>query len=503
MKKILLSIALLAGLNVNGQQILADGSFANDFALKDIYGYNHNLYDYLSQGKTVFIDQSATWCGPCWGLHLSNGLRQLWQDHGPAGAPGVSANTTNDVMVIWIEGDMSTTNAELYGGGSSQGDWVTGVPYPIVDLQAARLEDNMFSSNYPTSQFPTMYRICPNLKVYEAPLSNNGQNYNTGADYYSMVGTCEAPTNVTDVKALFAKGNAEGCASSDYTPKLMIQNYGTGTLTDATVNVSLGGNVVSTGTFSGALGTFATTTIACSTIPNFTGGVLSYNVTTTNDAVSSNGTKTLSVPVSSVQATGINVTVEITTDAYGSETSWAIIDDLGARVTGGGPFNNLSASGTTVQTPSVVTLNENRCYIFEMYDSYGDGMTSAGAGSYTVKDAANNVLATGGNFTKSDATAFKTGLNLATISELEASNFQVYPNPASNVVNVSFDAPSNNEDFEVTLTDIQGRILITKNLNAISGFQKVELSVSDITAGNYMVKVKSNSTSSVRSIMID
>ena len=40
-------------------------------------------------------------------------LEDLWMNHGKAGEPGVSASTTDDVIVIYVEGDNSTTLADL------------------------------------------------------------------------------------------------------------------------------------------------------------------------------------------------------------------------------------------------------------------------------------------------------------------------------------------------------------------------------------------------------
>ncbi|HWY34927.1 MAG TPA: hypothetical protein VNX68_09785, partial [Nitrosopumilaceae archaeon] len=140
MKKSLLGIAaFVLGIsfsNISKAQ-LADGSVAPNFTSTDITGASWDLYTVLNQGKTVIIDISATWCGPCWNYHSSGALDQVMQQHGPTGMTGVNSSTTNDMMVFFVEGDASTNTACLYGptgcNSSTQGDWVTGTLSPILD----------------------------------------------------------------------------------------------------------------------------------------------------------------------------------------------------------------------------------------------------------------------------------------------------------------------------------------------------------------------------------
>ena len=129
---LLIAIIVLLSFN-NSQAQLPDGSIAPDFTVTDLNGTTHKLYeDYTDQGYTVFIDFSAVWCPPCWGYHSGGTLENLYEMHGPAGYPGVSQTTTNDVMVIFIEGD-GNAKACLEGTGcGTQGDWVTGTKLELI-----------------------------------------------------------------------------------------------------------------------------------------------------------------------------------------------------------------------------------------------------------------------------------------------------------------------------------------------------------------------------------
>ena len=114
---------------------LPDGSIAPNFITTDVNGNEHELYNYLDQGYTVILDISATWCGPCWNYHSGGTFEEIWAAHGPAGQPGVSPNTTDDVMILWFEGDAGTAESELEN--SALGNWLEPdgevVHFPIIN----------------------------------------------------------------------------------------------------------------------------------------------------------------------------------------------------------------------------------------------------------------------------------------------------------------------------------------------------------------------------------
>lgn len=197
MKKILSLFALAFLISTGAYAQLPEGSTAPDWTLTDINGVEHTLYDYLNDGYTVVIDFSATWCGPCWNYHTSGALEELYINHGPAGMPNVSENTTNDFMVFFIEGDASTTNEQLNGGAGSQGDWVENTPYPIIDDASL--------TNAWVEAWPTIYTICPN-----GTLTISGQRDTDS--HYDLVGFCALESFDTSTSTV-----QDATASNDFT----------------------------------------------------------------------------------------------------------------------------------------------------------------------------------------------------------------------------------------------------------------------------------------------
>ena len=135
-------LALFISFSATAQ--LPDGSIAPDFTAEDINGVEHNLYSLLDQGKKVIIDFSATWCGPCWNYHNTGALEEIWETYGPDG--------TDEAYVFFIEGDDTTTQADLEGTGTATtGNWIEGTGYPIIDNGGSIFDD------YAGAYYPTIY----------------------------------------------------------------------------------------------------------------------------------------------------------------------------------------------------------------------------------------------------------------------------------------------------------------------------------------------------------
>ena len=480
-KNLLIAIVALFSFS-NAQAQLPDGSVAPDWTLTDLNGTSHNLYTYLDNGYTVFIDFSATWCGPCWGYHISGALENLYVDHGPAGMPNVSPTTTDDVMVFFIEGDESTL-AALQGGAGSQGDWITGTPYPILPTYAGT-NSTQVTSDYEIGYWPTVYKICPDRIVTECGQSSNP---------YPLVSACPPPASDNNDARTFAYAGETLTCEGNIVPEIMIQNYGIVNLTSLTIQVSVNGNVVSTTPWTGNLATYATDNI---TLPALTGlasnDAVTINTTLPNGVVDANPANNPAIAFNvtlATQNTDTDVTVQIVTDAYGSETTWKIKNATGVTVLSGGPYANLGAAGTTTQTPVAGTLAINTCHTFTIYDSYGDGINAGyGAGSFTVTDGIGTILASGGVFTDEDGDAFKTGGGVLAINDL-ASNLAIYPNPVKDVLTIEGNYTT------VDVFDMFGKLVLsseyTKNIN-----------VSTLANGIYMLNITTEKGTQTQKITI-
>lgn len=154
------------------------GAVAPDFTQTDLNGTSHTLYDYLNSGKIVIVDMSATWCSPCWSFHQAHYLKDLYTEFGPDG--------TNEVVILFYEDDVNTTLADLQGTTTgTMGDWITDVPYPIIDGTAA------LPSQY-GSGYPSVSVICPTDKKIKSNLFNMNSLAAMKANVQGIIDDCSS-----------------------------------------------------------------------------------------------------------------------------------------------------------------------------------------------------------------------------------------------------------------------------------------------------------------------
>jgi hypothetical protein len=77
----------------------------------------------------------------------------------------------------------------------------------------------------------------------------------------------------------------------------------------------------------------------------------------------------------------------------------------------------------------------------------------------------------------------------------------IYPNPADNVVNITFDSASE-EMGTIEICDITGKKLITENMVFSKGNNVVSLPVQSLSAGNYLVNIHSGASNQVVKLIL-
>lgn len=460
------AIALLALTATTAQGQMANGTFVPNFEAVDINGETHNLYDYLSQGYKVVVDVSATWCPPCWSYHTSGALEELYDTYGPDG--------TGEVMVIYVEGDDATTGDDLAGtGGNTQGDWITGTHYPILD--DAGWVANLLEISY----YPTIYTICGDGRIYESGTLSAQEHYDFAMDL-----DCAPVANEAGLSGY--TGTTAACVSP-FAASVDLTNVGTEPLTSATVVMTGCNECPLTETWSGSLGFWETANVDFGMVNADSNVDLDFALEI-QDEISSNNALSQAVALGAVDATTV-WTVNVNTDCWPAETSWEVLDENGNIVQSEGPY-----TGELTAYEHVFSLPALGCYTFRFNDAYGDGLngTAFGCGengSASASTASGMIWSTDGT-NQFSSEASNANVNVVSVSE-EALNasLNVYPNPVRETAEVAFELPVADQ-VAVQVINLMGEAVFTADFGVVTpGMFQQQIDFSDVAAGLYLMNV--------------
>ncbi len=555
MKKITTSLFLIALFLFSGKMAsaqMADGCIAPDFTGTDINGNSWHLYDLLDAGKTVFIDISATWCGPCWAYHTSGKLEGVYNTYGPPG--------TNEAMVFFIEGDGTTNTACLTSSvgcnSSTQGNWVAGTPYPIIDNAA-------IANDYQISYFPTIYMVTPDRICRE-----NGQI--TTAQHYSAMTSKRIVAIATDDAGVnYGCGQNSSLAScTSVNMSVRLFNYSNNPLTSATLTVSVDGITQQTIPWTGSLNTYEYADI---NITNVTGtpGSKTAVITVTgvnggNDTRSTNNVA--NVPFTIYSTTGGPAVVESFVSANYPPADWSIVNG-GASTTwtrspSGYPVNTGSSKLDFYSIPSgeidalllppmnfAGYTNANVTFMrsHKRYNSsYSDKLMikwSSNCGttwtSVYSKAGASLASVTGyvtSPWTPTVATDWAADMadlttllgNQAVLLKFEGTSgygnnlyvddinvnlstgianvadyvqFSVYPNPASDKLTVSVTLKQS-EKATMEILNALGEVVLSQSTDLNNGLSTVDMNIKNLASGSYFVSVATAEGKVVKPFMV-
>lgn len=293
-----------------------------------------------------------------------------------------------------------------------------------------------------------------------------------------------------------ASGSAATCANPNpglSLKKVSLYNRGTANLTSATLSYNVDGGTNYTYNWTGNL---ASNKYDLISLPN-TGvnGTLNVTITAANGADQRASNNTASKTFTGAVAPTVpyynytTFTFTLIGDAFGSETTWNLKNAAGTTLYSGGPYTDLTASGTqTLENNLTWNLPANGCYYLTVNDSFGDGINSGyGAGSYNVKTNSGAItVVSNTSFTSSSAVHYFT--NNATLANQSfdlLEEVSLYPNPSRDFFVISLpEAVSKNGKIEIY--NSVGQLVTSKNVISDSD---LNVNVSNFANGVYFVNL--------------
>src|SRR5690554_803315 len=241
---------------------------------------------------------------------------------------------------------------------------------------------------------------------------NNGQLGSGRINAYQAMLCLMSYTNEYDVAiGEIIMPNNTVCSGS-FTPQIEIKNLGSITLTSATITYDWGG-ATKTYNWSGSLSSGQTDLVTLPAISLTNGNyVFTATVSSPNGQADENPSNNSATSNFVINTNGEEVTLNVTVDCWGEETTWEIKDDNNNVVASGGPYEG--QAGGTLNTYTFCL--PPGCYSFTIFDQYGDGLSGAQYqtcstnGNFEMFDELGNLLfqmqETNGNFGSSSTHDF-------------------------------------------------------------------------------------------------
>lgn|GEM_PF-1603009 len=434
----------------------------------DINGNTVDIAALVNSGKTVLVDISAHWCGPCWAWHNTHIMNKLYHDFGPEG--------TGDLEIIWVDGDAASSMALLQGGSGSQGDWLADMPFTAIGPNG---QGNTLANIYDIDAYPTLFMHCPGSTA-GVEIAREATWEDFLASWKNM---CPVAFNNGAIDGhLLELENGEVCPGEH--PFADVFNQGTGALTSATLELTQDGNVVETKQWTGSIAPFQHSIVDFETTAVTGTEEFGINLIVANDVNPAGNTEEATYSLAPDAPVSL-VSLQLKTDNYGSETTWKLFDSNGGVVAQDPPGNY---GNNTVYTYDWV-LDPNECYTFKIYDQYGDGICcSYGNGYYRLRNTygtADNFI-TGGQFGGEEGRGFVTPSFVGIEDQTNANGFRVWPNPTTGLLNMEFDESTT---ATVDVFNVLGERVMTSTFNT-SGIRVMDLGA--LNNGMYYMSVMAN-----------
>ena len=461
-----------------GNQILAQTSFVNVAAQASI--------DATTRTMTVNVEAYYTADAET----ASNKLNVvLVQDSiiGPqSGASGNPSQVTSDGQYI----HMSMLRDMLTG---QWGDDIT-APEGSTVIPAGTLIQRTYTYNIPGSISNELVKL-GHLRLIVFVAKDTKEIY-TGSECIPTV------TNLPELAAMSTTMSAQGQTGCNDLASLSLKvyNYGANAITN--MQIAYGSAVTGNQTFDWT-GSITTDEEVFVELPDVAVNV-GQNTNVFANIVSINGT-----PISDEQKTatikkdapkegnGDKLKIIIKTDQYAYECSWKLSDGNGNVLAEEDYYPQQAVVRDTV----IVPLTETGCYVFEIFDEYGDGGTT-----YKIYDGSETRLVNGTGSSYDDYKAIDIKiLSLVGLEEAEGAILQTlaYPNPVNDMLNLEISMLESTH-ANISVVDMLGREVISLGeVSLATGNNKFEINTSNLSNGAYFVKIISNSGITSKKISVN
>lgn len=298
-----------------------------------------------------------------------------------------------------------------------------------------------------------------------------------------------------DVRMVSITGIADNyCNSGTVEPVLNVKNNGTDAITQFTYSYDLDGGAATTATWNGTLaaGAVQTITLGAITVPNGS-HVFHASCSAPNGLTDGNPGNNAAQKNFTVANPGYPVTVAITTDDYGSETTWEIAQG-GATLFSGGPYEDTNG-GSSEGGNYCLSAG---CYTFTIHDEYGDGICCGyGNGDFQLIDGDGSVLVDGdGNFNDFTTEPFCI-LSTGIATNTEESDLRIFPNPGTGAFEII--SPGLDDEAKLTVRDALGRTIHATMVHSIN---RAHLDLGFLSNGTYSLDINTSHFHAVRQVII-
>lgn len=312
--------------------------------------------------------------------------------------------------------------------------------------------------------------------------------------------------STVDAGIFSVKPDNSVCGAATMNASFKFTNFGSDTITDAEFSYGIDNTTLGTYIWSGSLSPMTTSqavdlpAISFNALATNSLVVKTVNVNNVADQNPGNNLGLKQVPYAAF-ANSLNLAFNFTQDAYGSESTWYIVDEVSTNtILSGGPYADLSGSGTVVHTDTFV-IDPASCYRLVVEDASEDGINSGyGGGGYTLKaiGSTTSILSSNGQYGAGEtrlfttnAAATNTTILITGISSaaLNISSVKVYPNPAKDVANLSVNL-SQNETLSISVLSSTGQEVYSVRANSMAaGENNIALDTQNWANGVYFIRI--------------